>query len=82
MEIGIAKKAMKGSLGWWCKPQIPILTLSLDSLHALLFWDPCMSKYVKIGICGLHHHPSDPFLFHGFFSDPYFHFKFSIFLSI
>jgi len=25
----------------------------------------------KIGICGLHYHPSDPFLFHGFFSDPY-----------
>jgi len=25
---------------------------------------------VKIGICGLHHHPSDPFLFLGFFSDP------------
>jgi len=26
---------------------------------------------VKIGICGLHYHPSNPFLFHGFFSDPY-----------
>jgi len=25
----------------------------------------------KVGICGLHYHPSDPFLFVGFFSDPY-----------
>ena len=26
---------------------------------------------IKIGICGLHYHPSDPFLFLGFLSDPY-----------
>jgi len=27
-----------------------------------------MRVRVKIGICGLHYHPSNPFLFHGFFS--------------
>jgi len=26
---------------------------------------------VKIGIFGLHYHPSNPFLFHDFFSNPY-----------
>ena len=27
-----------------------------------------LSHFEMIGICGLHYHPSDSFLFHGFFS--------------
>ena len=52
-----AKKQEGIAIGQYCKPQIPILTL------LKMFMD-CS---VKIGICGLHYHPSDPFLFLGFF---------------
>jgi len=36
---------------------------------------------VKIGICGLHYHPSDPLLSLGFFSDPHSLFENFIFLT-
>jgi len=38
---------------------------------------------VKIGICGLHYHPSNPFLFHGFFQQSLFFFwNFQFFITL
>ena len=72
----------KGLLGWQCKPQIPILT---DSVCTAFYPDhfACSSICigVKIGICGLHYHPSDPFLFCSFFQRslfPFWNFQFLI----
>ena len=68
-ELGITNKKprnKKGSLWWWCKPRIPIL----------IQWSAVIRKHfngVKIGICGLQYHHSDPL---AFFSDPYFLFQF------
>jgi len=47
----------------------------LGHMSKLKCWDR-----IKIGICGLHDHPSDPFLFCGFFSDPYSPFEIFYFL--
>jgi len=57
--MGSLKKAKKQEgIAGVVMSQIPILT-------PLKF---CMTNHwVKIGICGLHYHPSDPVLFLGFF---------------
>ena len=59
--IGIADKKpsnKKGSVGWQCKLQIPILT------PIKMFTD----HWVKIGICGLHYHPQRSLLVSWLFS--------------
>ena len=73
MGIGIAEKSHETRRD---RLQIPILTHFKMTEHVT----KDLSQRVKIGICGLHYHPSDPFLFCGFFSDPYSHFKISNFL--
>jgi len=56
----------KGSLGWSCKPQIPILTLQpLNKIEQNMIKH--YEAEILIGICGLHYHPIDPFLPCGFF---------------
>jgi len=61
----------KGLLRWSRKPKIPILTLQkLKRIEQNMMNLKCQNTRirVKIGICGLHDHPSDPFLFRGFFA--------------
>ena len=61
--IGIAEKNSWDR--WGGKPQIPILTLNLHKIFAS--WCSSICSGVKMGICGLHYHPSNPFLFCEFF---------------
>jgi len=53
--IGIAEKSQETRRDCW----------GGNVNHKSLFWSIKMFKdhWVKIGICGLHYHPSDPFLF-------------------
>jgi len=54
------------------------MTIS-GAYKAEMLWD--MRVGVKVGICGLHYHLSNPFLFHGFF--PIFLFwNFQIFITL
>jgi len=71
-EIGIAEKSQETRRDHWggnvnTNPYF-------DSVKML------MDYQVKISICGLNYHPSDPFCLLAFFSDPYFLFENSIFL--
>jgi len=77
----------KGSLGWQCKPQIPILTLwSFKKHHEVAIQQmkhELLRVRVKMGICGLHYHPNDPFLFHGFFQwSPFSFWNFQFFITL
>jgi len=53
-------KSYKTRRGGNVNPQIPIFLIKQTAEMPRV--------KTKIGICGLHYHPSDPFLFHGFFS--------------
>ena len=66
MGTGIAEKSHETRRDRWGGnvTKIPILTLC----HKFLVACSVILKLVKIGICGLHHRPSDSFLLRGFFS--------------
>jgi len=73
------------SLFWLCMTLMPRLLTAAQSWCFICWmaasWCFLNDHRVKIGICSLHYHPSDPFLFHGFFQwslFPFWNFQFFI----